>query len=105
MRTNGESFYIPPWATGNTLNHAPGIATHDHTSHIAQHPNTCRIAVMLCIIPQLSITHPRDTVEPYGINSARAYQKKRHDGAFFHTFVQLSLHRDLVLTNPLSKNR
>ena len=51
-------------------------------------------------------THtPRDTVEPYGINSARAYQKKRHDGAFFHTFVQLSLHRDLVLTNPLSKNR
>ena len=75
MRMNGESFYISPWATGNTLHHAPGIATHDHTSHIAQHPNTCRIAVMLCIIPQHSITHPHDTVEPYGINSARVYQR------------------------------
>ena len=105
MRKNGGSFYISPWATGNTLQRAPSIATHDHISHIAQHPNTCRIAVMLCIIPQLSITHPRDTVEPYGINSARAYQKKRHDVAFFHTFVQLSLHRDLVPVNPLSKNR
>ena len=93
MRKNGGSFYISPWATGNTLQHAPGIATHDHTSHIAQHPNTCRIAVMLCIIPQLSITHHRDTVEPYGRS------------AFFHTFVQLSLHKDLVPVNPLSKNR
>ena len=60
---------------------------------------------MLCIIPQLSITHFGNSVEPYGINSARAYQKKRHDVAFFHTFVQLSLHRDLVPDNPLSKNR
>ena len=105
MRKNGGSFYTSPWATSNTLQHAPGITTHDHTSHIAQHPNTCRIAVMLCIIPQLSITHFGNSVEPYGINSARAYQKKRHDVAFSHTFVQLSLHRDLVPDNPLSKNR
>ena len=83
MREGGGSFYLSPRATSDTLQHAPGITAHDRTSHIAQHPNTCRIAVMLRIIPQLSITHPRDTVEPYGINSARAYQKKRHDVAFF----------------------